>query len=392
MKKILIVASNYMDLKISSNNRTNYLPQFLHDNGYDVEVVTTDFNHHRKEHVKETEPRKYKLTLLHELGYKKNVSIKRVFSIRSYKKRLKKYLKSRGFVDTVYVFVPPHSIAQVAYKYAKRVNAKFVIDVRDLWPEAYQMLIKNKYIYKLIFFPMILNANKTYRLADHIIAVSRSYLHRAQMHNSQVKGHVIYLGTSFSLFDKYAKQGISTKKKNEIWITYAGTIGNSYDVELLLRAYKLILTSHKYKVKLHILGSGPLIEKMKRLDKDLETNAVFYGRVAYKDMVQVVAKSDIVVNVLVENAPQSIINKHMDYAASGLPVISNQKNEEYINLITRYQAGISIKENSAEALSEAMNLLINDNQLRKEMGDNHRKMGEELFNRDKIYDVLLTIL
>jgi len=68
MKKILIVASNYMDLKISSNNRTNYLPQFLHDNGYDVEVVTTDFNHHRKEHVKETEPRKYKLTLLHELG------------------------------------------------------------------------------------------------------------------------------------------------------------------------------------------------------------------------------------------------------------------------------------------------------------------------------------
>ena len=122
-----------MDLKISSNNRTNYLPQFLHDNGYDVEVVTTNFNHHRKEHVNKAEDRDYGMTLLNEKGYTKNVSFKRLISINSYKRNLKKYLLNNRKVDVVYAFVPPHSIAQVAHKYAKRVGAKFVIDVRDLW-------------------------------------------------------------------------------------------------------------------------------------------------------------------------------------------------------------------------------------------------------------------
>ena len=381
-----------MDLKISSNNRTNYLPQFLHNSGYEVEVVTTNFNHHRKLHQIEIEKRDYKFTVLDEPGYSKNVSLKRLLSIRRYKKNLNTYLSIHDSVDFVYCFLPPHSIANVGYKFVKRINAEFIIDVRDLWPEAFKMIVKNKLLYEILFSPFTLQANSIYRKADKIIAVSETYLNRARKCNKHAKSEVIYLGTSFSEVDSIIEKGPEVVKKDtEFWIAYAGTIGNSYDIGTLLRAYKLILDDGNFNIKLHILGSGPLEEKFKIMDRELKTNVSFHGRISYADMILFIKKADILVNVLVDNAPQSIINKHMDYAAVGVPVVSTQVTQEYVNMINDYKVGINVA-NDAVELKIAIMHLYRDNELRILMGSNHRKMGELLFNRDIIYKKIPRLL
>ena len=394
MKKVIVVGFNYMDLKISSNNRNNYLPQFLRDNGYDVELIVSNFNHHRKEHVKESEERNYKCTILPEIGYKKNVSIKRIFSIRSYVKSLKKYLKTKEPVDYVISFVPDHGVAQAAAKYAKRVGAKFIIDVRDVWPETFIIALKSKLLYNLVCWPLVLKANKTYKIADEVVAVSETYLKRALSVNKKVKeGHVIYLGTSFSEFDSFAKKAEEIhKEENEIWLMYTGTIGNSYDLDSLFRAYRLILDEGYTNVKLHVLGNGPLEEKYHKLDKELNTKIIFYGRRPYSEMAAYLKKADIVINPLVKGAGQSIINKHADYAASGVPVVSTQTTQEYIDLLSKYNAGLTAKNEDVNDLKDKIIYLIDNPQIRLEMGKNHRRMGEELFDRDKIYDEFLYIL
>lgn len=394
MRKILIVASNYMDLEISSNNRTNFLPQYLHNMGYDVEVVTTNFNHHKKKHVEVIEKRDYKFTVLPEKGYIKNVSFSRLISINSYKKNLKKYLSTKRDYDFVYTFVPPHSIAQIAYKFSKKINAKFIIDIRDLWPEAFQIVVKNKWIYNILFFPFVIQANKTYRSADEIIAVSETYCNRAMEVNSKVsKAHTVFLGTSLQDFDKYSSQNIDIKKTSEeIWLVYAGTLGNSYDLKTVFKAYKIIIEKGLKHIKLLILGSGPLENYYRLMANEMNLEIDFFGRLPYPKMVSILSKCDIVLNPLVKGAAQSIINKHADYAASGLPVISTQVTDEYFKLVEGRKMGFNVSIGDYNEFGEKIELLASDKKLRKLMGKNHRLFAEAMMDRKEIYSKIVEVL
>ncbi|MDY0100467.1 MAG: glycosyltransferase family 4 protein [Bacilli bacterium] len=389
-KKILIVGTSYMNLTLSSNNRTNFLPQFLHNNGYDVELITSNFNHHTKERILFPEKKDYKHTLINVPGYVKHVSFKRIRTIITYRRNLKRFLKTKGPVDVVYTFVPTHSVARITFRYAKRVGAKSVIDIRDIWPEVFQIVIKSKVLYKILFFPFIKSADKTYKSADFVIAVSETYRNRARPKGND--SDVVYLGTSFSLVDNILKNNKRIKPSNEIWVTYAGTIGNSYKLENLIKAYKIILDKGYSNIKLLIIGRGPLKNNLIKLDEKLETKVKFIDRVPYDKMIEILQISDIAINSLSKSAPQSIINKHMDYSAVGLPIINTQELPEYCNLVEEYQIGKNVDgSNLEEYANTIIELSLNEN-LRKKFGDNHRQLGEKLFDRDHNYNKIINIL
>lgn len=392
MKKILIISTNYMSLDIASNNRTNFLPQFLHNKGYDVTFITSNFNHHKKEFILSSEKRDYKTIIVKEKGYIKNVSLKRLLSIRVFKKNLKTYLKTtnKDDFDVVIVFNPPQNVSSLVIKTARKKGWKIILDVRDLWPEAYKLVVKSKLLYKIFFWPLILQANKNYKSADYVIAVSETYRKRARPKGDF--SDVIYLGTSFSLVDSIPENKRIIKEKEEIWITYAGTIGNSYKLDDLVRAYKLVLDKGHTNIKLLLLGSGPLKPKLIKLDKKLNTNIIFIDRLPYHEMIGFLKVSDIAVNSLSKNAPQSIINKHMDYSAVGLPVLNTQELSEYRNLVAKQKIGLNVNGKNLEEYSDAIIKLSDDKVLRSTFGNNHRKVGEKIFDRDFIYDKIINII
>ena len=79
----------------------------------------------------------------------------------------------------------------------------------------------------------------------------------------------------------------------------------------------------------------------KRYAKELNVDAVFYGRLSYEKMCGEISECDVAVNPIVHGAAQSIINKHADYAAAGIPIINTQEAMEYRNLIDDYRCGIN---------------------------------------------------
>ncbi len=77
---IVIIANFCGNLDGSDNNRFVYLAPIL-EKDCDVELITSDFNHMSKQHrhgnmLAST----YKITLLHEPGYSKNISLWRFLS------------------------------------------------------------------------------------------------------------------------------------------------------------------------------------------------------------------------------------------------------------------------------------------------------------------------
>lgn len=107
-----------------------------------VELVTSDFDHRAKETRRERDfALPAKVTLLPEPGYPKNICLRRLFSHWLFARRVRAYLKGREKPDAIYCAVPSLSCAYYAARYAEKNRIPFVIDVQDLWPEAFSLAV-----------------------------------------------------------------------------------------------------------------------------------------------------------------------------------------------------------------------------------------------------------
>ena len=99
MKDILIIAHFTQVPGEKGNGRFHYLAKMLADTGMEVEVVTSNFSHKTKQkrEISKEDFKKwdYKIALVEEPGYKKNVSLGRFYSHYVMVRNLKIYLKDR---------------------------------------------------------------------------------------------------------------------------------------------------------------------------------------------------------------------------------------------------------------------------------------------------------
>jgi glycosyltransferase involved in cell wall biosynthesis len=100
----------------------------------------------------------------------------------------------------------------------------------------------------------------------------------------------------------------------------------------------------------------------------------------------------VCVNPIVGTSAASIINKHGDYAAAGIPVINTQASQEYRELVAQYHMGLNCNNEDADDMADKLEQLILNPQLRLEMGKNARKCAEERFDRVFTYREILKIL
>lgn len=395
-KDILLIAHFCSDFDEKGNNRFNYLAEIFANNGFDVELATSNFSHNKKIKRKKEilETLSYKVTFIEEPAYKKNISLKRFYSHYTMAKNLKKYLNSRKKPDLIYCSVPSLDVAEVAAKYAKENNVEFIIDIQDLWPEAFQMVLNVPVISNVLFYPMKKKADYIYKVADDIVAVSETYKNRAlEVNNKVSEGKVVFLGTELSKFDEaFINNKGKEKPSNEIWVTYIGTLGHSYDLTCVFDALEILKNKDVDNFKFIVMGDGPLKKKFEEYAEEKQINTAFTGRLPYHEMVGLLGMCDIAVNPITAGSAGSIINKVGDYAAAGLPVVNTQECLEYRHLLDEYESGLNCKNNDSEDLADKLLTLIEDNVLRIKIGKNSRRLAEEKFDRSKTYKKIFKLL
>lgn len=389
-RKDVVIIANFVDnFDYKGNSRFAYLADLLSET-CNVELITSDFCHVTKSEKTKPSALNYKLTFLHECGYKKNVCLKRFKSHKQFGKNVKKYLKNRKTPDCIYCAVPSLECAKYAAKYARKSKVKFIIDVQDLWPEAFKMVLNIPVLSNLIFAPMARTANYIYSSADEIIGVSQTYCDRALKVNKKVAdAHAVFLGVDLDTFDSNAANNKPTACHDKFVIGYCGTLGHSYDIKCVIDAMALCKGNTEMPIELRIFGDGPLSDEFKRYAKELNVDAVFYGRLSYEKMCGEISECDVAVNPIVHGAAQSIINKHADYAAAGIPIINTQEAMEYRNLIDDYRCGINCECGNQKEVANAINILLTDKAMCIEMGRNARRMAIDKFDREKTYNEIV---
>ena len=259
-------------------NRFWYLAELL-SQSHDVLLITSNFKHYdksfrRPEDAESASQGRLKVMLLEESGYGKNVSLDRVKSHHVFVKHFEQWLNNcrPGEQDVVFSAYPLIATNLLLGEHKARLGYKLIIDVQDVWPESFSSVMPflKKIPHNLL--PFSSRANRAYRYADALVAVSQTYLDRAKEANPNVPGEVVY-----------------------------------------------------------IMGGGPDLDRLKQYACD---GIKFYGYIPYAEMMSVAKGCDISVNAIHSYAMQSITNKLSDYMALQKPILNSQVNDEVAEVLT----------------------------------------------------------
>lgn len=399
MKRIAIIT---MGVKLNHENgytRFRFLAEFLTEKGYQVDLITTSFQHWAKEQrdldavMREQYP--FKLRFIQEPGYKKNIDLRRIWSHRIAAKNLKKMLETDGAYDLIYCEIPPNDVALAAVKYAKEYQIPFVVDVNDLWPEAMHMVIDIPVISNILFAPLQRDAENVYRLCSGVVGTSDEYADRPfKKERRDIPKRTVYVGNELQVFDAGVEEYRQEVKKSEdeFWVTYAGTIGTSYDIRTMIFAADELKKAGYEHICVKILGGGPLKEELETLAGTLSGNVEFVGYAPYEKMAAYLKKSDVLVNSFVKKAPQSIVTKIGDYLAAGKPMINTCSSPEFRSKVEKDGFGINIEAEDKCVLAKAILDLYTDEVGCKRMGEQARKIAEEQFDRPHSYNQIVELM
>ena len=264
------------------------------------------------------------------------------------------------------------------YRLARKFNAKFVFEVRDIWPLS--LIVEegySKYHPGIITLQWI--EDFAYQKADVVISLlPNAFEHIRARGCSENKYFYIPNGISVEEMEKMEPLPEEIKgsiPKSKFVIGYTGTIGFANALEYLLPSAKLL----KGEGDIHflIVGKGSEKEKIVAMSKELGlTNVTFLPPIPKRQVQPLLREFIDVCYMGLRDSPlyQYGIssNKLFDYFYAGKPIIYavNSSNRP----VDEAGAGISVPAGNPEAIAEAiLKLKAMSPEEREEMGRRGRE-------------------
>lgn len=381
-------------------NRTSYIADLLVKEGYEVDLLTSTFQHWEKRRRDIVDPKyhelPYEVIFIEEPGYRSNINLRRVYSQNIFSKNLRMYLDRYGEdYDFIWCQIPPNNIAAAAGTYAREHDIPFIVDINDLWPEAMKMVVDVPVLSDFAFSDFVRDAEIAYASASAVVGTSNEYAQRCMQ---DIPHRTVYVGVDIDRFDEgIRKYGANIEKReDEFWVAYAGSLAKSYDIETLIRACQhaapIIRDELELRLRLQILGDGPHRQRLENVAEQTPGLVTFNGYVDYQIMAAYLFESDILVNSLIKGAPQSIVSKIADYLCAGKPIINTGESVEFKDKCLHDGFGVNVEPENAIALAGAIVELAHNDELRMRMGTRGRAIAEEQFDRPIAYREIVDLV
>ena len=383
--------------------RFRMIAQMLAEAGFEVELITSSFQHWDKAQRDTSrdcyKQLPYKITFIEEPGYTKNLDLARITSHRKLAKNLLAYFDERFTAnphayDLIYSEIPPNDMALACAQTAYAHGIPYVADVNDLWPEAMRMAVDVPVVSDIAFYPFARDAKMVYNLLDAAVGTSDEYADRPGADRDQPYRKItVYVGNDLALFDNgaIARATDTVKPDGETWVIYTGTLGASYDLATLVQAAK-ICEERGSSIRVKILGDGPDRASLEGLAAQISAPVDFVGYAPYDLMAAYLVASDITVNSLVKSAPQSIVTKIGDYLAAGKPLVNTGSSPEFRAKVDADGCGVNVEAEDATILADALMELEGDPKRCAEMGTIARRIAEQQFDQRTAYQAIVELV
>ncbi len=372
--------------------RHYYLAKEWIKQGYNVYIISASYSHYLKK-FPNMECKSYKLENIDGIKYL-------WLKVPKYKTSNDKKRVLKWFVFTFKLFflpkiekpdiiisspTAPFSIIP-SYFLAKKYKAKFIFEVRDIWPLSVIELgniNKNNPLIRFMSFCEKFAIKKS----DYLVSTLQNY--DKYLKDINIKKDFFWINNGIDLDEmkKIESLPIDVENKipkNKFIVGYTGTIGIANSIEHLLKSAEFL--QNNKNIHFIIVGDGK--EKENLVKKYSYLKNVTFIRPIKKQQVQSMLKLFDVCYIGLQN--KSLFkygvspNKLFDYMYSGKPIlyaINSGKN----NIVELANCGISVSSENSKAISEGILKIYNmNNEKRKILGKNGKKYVLKYFIYEKL--------
>jgi len=236
-------------------------------------------------------------------------------------------------IKTVITTSPPHSTQLIGLKLKKKLNIKWIADMRDPWTDIY---------YYNNFYPTTLakSIDKRYErqvleTADHVISVSEFIKKQFAAKSSKIdKDKILVIPNGYDTSD-FPSTG--NKKNDSLTISYTGTLAANYNLSSFIE----VLKSFEGDYTLQFVGKVDA-NVQKDISKELGHRAIFKGFVPHSESINTLLSSDILLLVIpvIKDNEGILTGKLFEYIGSGVPILClGPTHGDAAEIITHAEAG-----------------------------------------------------
>jgi len=317
--------------------RSFLVARALAAHGHEVTWWISDFEHRNKQYRKEGRladsmlPEGVRVIAVHSTPYKRNISLQRIQYELNYGKELARLAENEPRPDLIILGFPAIFTGNPVIAYRNKIGCKLVLDVIDIWPELFEVILPKKirFLGKLIFYPLYRLRNKQTNFSDGIIAVSQDYLKTALKGQSKrIPSLISYLGIDLSSYhsaeiNPVLNQTLEKFRKDfNLVVVYAGTLGDAYDMDIIISAIKRV-KQEGLSIGFVVAGNGPRKTDFQDMAGDASLPLKYLGLLPAKDMKTLYENCDVGLMTYVTGSTVAMPVKFFDYTAGGLALLSS---------------------------------------------------------------------
>lgn len=279
-----------------------------------------------------------------------------------------------GF-DVVHAHNPPDTFVFIGLVF-KLLGKRFVFDHHDLSGELYRYARFSGKPSGLVYRALLALEKLSCRAADHVIVTNESYrelaIERSRVQPERIT--VVRNGPELRADESLAEP--AAKPATRV-IGYVGIMGRQDGVDLLIRAAACLRRDGVQDFHVVLVGSGDAMDDLRELacQLDLEGVISFVGWVDPEGLAAYLRSFDVCVAPEPPNGYTELCTmiKVMEYMAFSKPVVAFDLLE---HRRTAGSAALYAETSEPEALAERIKELLDDPELRAELGRRGRRRVE----------------
>lgn len=307
--------------------RGHYVHAVTGTPNYPMGEIFKGYEHNR---IKEEDHNGVHITHVSVIPRKHDV-IHRLLNYHSYPIMAKrKLLNLKDDYDVVFANQSsPVMMVEPAIAYGKKFHKKVVMYCMDLWPASLCAggVKRDSAIYKYYWRL----SKRVYQNVDVLMVTSRSFKDYFITEFNIPEEKIIYLPQyALSDFENMPEK----PNKNTTDFVFAGNIGKAQNLDVVLRAAKIIedekIDDNGKKIVFHIVGNGQALESLQNYVKEHSIeNVIFHGRKLPEEMPRFYAMADAMIVTLLPDPFVSLTlpAKVQSYMAAGKPIIASADGE-----------------------------------------------------------------
>jgi glycosyltransferase involved in cell wall biosynthesis len=303
---------------------------------------------------------------------------------------LSSYLRGRKLppFDFLLVESPPLFLGYSAMALSRKLDAKLIFNVSDLWPESAEKLgiVSNSSLLKMAYR---LEA-KCYERSTLITGQTQGIISDIARRFPSKQVYWLPNGVNIDFYNPLhftagEFRTLHGFKQNDLLFFYGGILGHAQGLDIILNA------AHQLRelqdVHFILQGSGPEKAALVKLKASLQLNNVHFLEPVAKTQMPAILKSIDVALVPLKNLPLfqgAIPSKVFEALAMEVPLLLGVDGEARQHFIERAKAGWYFEPENVEALCTAIQKIAQNPTDIQIAGKNGRKYVTTHFNRDQI--------